>query len=1438
MSDSMSTGEQDEPDQAMALASESRGDRQEASDFAHQDARRLLMSPTEERTDDRAISESLRRDLRRCSPRSSQTTSSIDLRQLPAENDLRNGRRVGTENLPRRPSYSLGNVSELQRSSTRPSCAIELTQRTSTPVAKNGTTPSDQKQVSAPVSVCDTNRKRLSLRGLLLEESKEHSKSQVQLHSRGPRGLGFAPNNPANFRNETGRDNSRRAFSIPNVSNLRYAHVRSSSGSHNDLNRDSGYENSDNDREMSTPSDNNSVDTVSMNETVNEELKEPLWKEHKVDHQQQNGHLNGHAQFCEEKDFSKGDIERGSEDGGDVNSCENASAAELRNRRKEHKEKKRKDELEEKLRRERERPPLWYCRLLVKHPRASFFSTLGCHALFVIVTLILYSAGYDIFPTEFNRFPMILNNDVTRLRELSWIHRNNETDIGKGHQINRFSRESLILFRNRSVHFDKLSLYYEVEEDKNIFRKEIFEDMKRLEDEIYNLTNYQDKFCQLDLRNNCVKPMSILRYFDGTYQHLHPTFYDPDFENIHKVLFTAAHHNQTKTAFQFFMSADSSIDAKGAFASLTRSSFPLGWPLPGNDSDDEKTSRVQDFLVKDVKPKLVEFVKDKPNGVDLIYYALMLFAHDVLDQVVYDLILAVGSLCFIFGFIWFQTRSFWVTSWAVLSIVTGFCCANLIYRIVLDFRYFGFFHILAIFIILGIGADDIFVFYDNWRATGKVKYPSLSHRLSDCYRRAAGTMLVTSCTTMIAFFASAVSPILPVKTFGLFSGLLVLVNYLSVITFFPAVVIVHHLYFKGNKACCCCAPKSSEAKTHLVSRQSSTSTNPQQEKKKKNVIIRFLSGKYFKFITHPFWKFWILLCFAAILGVFIYYAKELSPDEEELPIYKPSNNYGKAQNRRLHAFKPSEEDQYVTVYLVWGLKERDVSGCHQSDFRCTGKQVWDDMFGLNSPPAQIAMKNLCTRLKTLTDDERDELKVRLDLVTKKPQIACFMDNLEAFVKKEELKDRNRSKYTKRNVSYEYPLTETNTKQFMESHPLIYNLAEIKRTFYRYFEIFVSYWLSDGYRMTHTEDFSNYNKLIGEWKEDGYTTPVRMVTGAYYGTKLKFIAIEVNTTLNAHALGYATGLPIMERWEDFMKEELAKMPPELQGGFQVTENTWHWLKVQQNLASTALMGIVIGISLSFPILVFATQNIIMGFLATLTMGMVTVCVVGVIPMVGWKLGVLTSLNLCLVVGLAVDYVVHLAEGYHLSPHRDRLGRVRDMLDHVGISVLSGATTTLGASIFMMFAEIQFYVQFGIFIFSVIGFSILFSLLFFTTLLAIAGPQGDTGSLAPLVTFFTHLHIGRDKEDKECDKCQGMGFIKKMKLDDYQQEEAKPYMGRDSSRVTIKLAIFGNDNKEKEEEEEEVANITNGSESSKFLHLHDIPEHRQSPILALQPGDGNN
>ena len=59
---------------------------------------------------------------------------------------------------------------------------------------------------------------------------------------------------------------------------------------------------------------------------------------------------------------------------------------------------------------------------------------------------------------------------------------------------------------------------------------------------------------------------------------------------------------------------------------------------------------------------------------------------------------------------------------------------NVFLKLLINFRYIGILHVLSVFIVLGISADDMFIFCDTWKETANHHYKSLAHRLSDAYR--------------------------------------------------------------------------------------------------------------------------------------------------------------------------------------------------------------------------------------------------------------------------------------------------------------------------------------------------------------------------------------------------------------------------------------------------------------------------------------------------------------------------------------------------------------------------------------------------------------------------------------------------------------------------------------------------------------------------------
>lgn len=75
----------------------------------------------------------------------------------------------------------------------------------------------------------------------------------------------------------------------------------------------------------------------------------------------------------------------------------------------------------------------------------------------------------------------------------------------------------------------------------------------------------------------------------------------------------------------------------------------------------------------------------------------------------------------------------------------------------------------------------------------------------------------------------------------------------------------------------------------------------------------------------------------------------------QVKVYRKEANYGKAMTLESSAFVPSG-DAFVKIMLVWGMKPRDFSDCHKSDYLCTGSQVWDDVVDMNNPLAQVALQ--------------------------------------------------------------------------------------------------------------------------------------------------------------------------------------------------------------------------------------------------------------------------------------------------------------------------------------------------------------------------------------------------------------------------------------------------------------------------------------------------
>ena len=151
----------------------------------------------------------------------------------------------------------------------------------------------------------------------------------------------------------------------------------------------------------------------------------------------------------------------------------------------------------------------------------------------------------------------------------------------------------------------------------------------------------------------------------------------------------------------------------------------------------------------------------------------------------------------VFALLVYHTGSYWIASCSIFQIMMAFGWGFVFYCVIAWRTFFPFLNLIALFLVLGVGADDVFVFVDAWKQSF-VMLPEncpLDSRLSWVLNRAGTAMLVTTVTTASSFFANMIAPISALKAFGLFTGMVIVADFCLMFVFIPATVVVHHLYF-------------------------------------------------------------------------------------------------------------------------------------------------------------------------------------------------------------------------------------------------------------------------------------------------------------------------------------------------------------------------------------------------------------------------------------------------------------------------------------------------------------------------------------------------------------------------------------------------------------------------------------------------------------------
>lgn len=193
------------------------------------------------------------------------------------------------------------------------------------------------------------------------------------------------------------------------------------------------------------------------------------------------------------------------------------------------------------------------------------------------------------------------------------------------------------------------------------------------------------------------------------------------------------------------------------------------------------------------------------------------------------------------------------------------------------------------------------------------------------------------------------------------------------------------------------------------------------------------------------------------------------------------------------------------------------------------------------------------------------------------------------------------------------------------------------------------------------------------------------------------------------------------WEDYVE----KINTASGTGFNNaiwTSEAFTNMKTEKTFVSGALQGVAISIAFAFLVLLISTMNILIALFSAICISIIVACIMAIMYLNGWEFGVAESIAIVVLIGFSVDYVVHLANHYVESAFKSRVMRIGHALKEMGVSILSGAITTLLSGIVLFICTTTLFTKFAIIITCTILLSLTMSLGLFAALCHLIGPTG--------------------------------------------------------------------------------------------------------------------
>ncbi|CAL1527627.1 unnamed protein product, partial [Lymnaea stagnalis] len=625
----------------------------------------------------------------------------------------------------------------------------------------------------------------------------------------------------------------------------------------------------------------------------------------------------------------------------------------------------------------------------------------------------------------------------------------------------------------------------------------------------------------------------------------------------------------------------------------------------------------------------------------------------------------LGAACaVIFVAMWIYTTSIFITVMAFLSMFWAVEVAYVLYTFVFKIKFFPYMNMVTLIVMVGIGADDLFIYCKVWRLAKSEKNNGILEKIvGDTLRHTTLSMLVTSLTTAAAFYANYISDITAIRCFSVFAGTCIVINFILTVTWLPASIILHEKWLH------CCVGLSDKKSSifycfckvpyrvyYLICDWSRIFF----EKLLPCLVIKF---RYVWLIT--FGVLWI----GSIVVIFFYPRLRL-PNSRKFQVFASDHlleryDFELSDLFEFELVKDHDDRAEFPITIVWGVLTKDNGD--PLDPNNKGTLTLDPEFDLTSPGAQRWILEFCSRLR------------RTEFFLQSPGLSltdCFLEN---FVRR----------YMKQ------PCDKLNTECCNQTAFPFH-----KSKMLSCLSTYIPY-------LNKTPTVSYSYKSPGPRFNNGEISAF-------------FVQFRSNLT---HSLSYEEVHSFYLRVNQWVTEELLGAPPEMRRGWFVSD--FHFYDLQSSLAMGTPLALGVSLSVVAVVSFFTTLNVLVSIFALLAVGAAISVTLAALVLMNWELDVLESVVITIAIGLAVDLTLHYGVAFRLTTEYGREMRVITSLGRMGSPVAMATFTTMMAGALIMPSTVLAYKKFGTFLLLLASVAWLYATFFFQALLRVMGPHGGCG-----------------------------------------------------------------------------------------------------------------